>query len=337
MTKNTMTNILERKRFLFSLITVFLFLLFIPNLVLFNPVAIHVLCMIFLYAFMAQSWNMIGGFTGQFSLGHVTFFAIGAYTSALLYVNYNIPTSISSLIGALISCIVSIAVGLPFLRLRGHYFAIGTLTFTFATMQLFTSMTSITKGAQGVLIYPRQSNPLYLLFYDRTQYYYLIMPLTFAQLLLTVFLLRSKLGYSFLATREDPDAAESLGINTAKTKIIAFAISSIFMSIAGSIYANYVTYINPEIVFSMEFTVAIISINMVGGLGSVWGPLIGSFILVPFSEVIRFTIGSKIIGIHMVIYGFVLILVTFYAKGGIFATILRALPKIHREDFETKR
>lgn len=274
-----------------------------------------------LYAYLAESWNILSGYAGQFSFGHTAFFGIGAYTTAMLYLEWGISPWIGMLIGGLLSVIASLAIGVPSLRVKGNYFVFATLTFSECLRLAFKNW-DVVGGARGLSydmvpfsIWAFQFNTLRIL------YYYIILAMLLAIILVAYFLQKSKLGYRLVAIREDEDLAQVSGIDITKYKLIAAAISAFLTALGGTFYAQYVLYIHPESAFSMDIMVRIFMPAALGGMGTLLGPVLGSFILIPLGEYVRRYVGY-IQGLHLVIYGAILVIVALYLRGGIMKTKL---------------
>jgi len=262
---------------------------------------------ILLFAIMASAWNIIGGYTGYASFGNVVFFGIGAYATSLLmnYLNMNffIALALSGLSGAIFAFLI----GLPILRLTGHYFAIATLGVAEAMKALVQNL-EITEGNSGMYL-PMMDVPV-----DVTYkfFFYVAFGVLVLLLITTYLILKSKLGYGFIAIREDEDAANSLGINTTLFKCISFSLSGFFTSLAGSIYAYQQGFIKPEPVFNVLVTVKMIVMAVFGGIGSLFGPLIGAISI----ELISEFLSNYFLVAHTLFFGTVIIIaILFFPKG----------------------
>ena len=299
---------------IFFLVTLFFFFPFI------NPsnFQLHLMIMIFMYAVMAQSWNVIAGFSGQISLGHVIFFGIGGYTSSFFYVEYGITPWIGIFVGILFSSLVAIAIGIPMLRLSGHYFAIATLLIGFS-FQIIFQRWDLIGAASGLWIPLNWDSPwLTLQFHESKIPYYYIFLIFFLLSYFSIWILyRSKIGFKLRAIRDDPQAATSLGIPVAKYKIIAFVISAIVMSPMGSLFAQYILVIEPERMFDIEISIIVLLIAVMGGVGNVWGPLIGTIILIPLSEYTRIFFGGTGGSVDLIIYGILIMLICIFRPSGL--------------------
>jgi branched-chain amino acid transport system permease protein len=292
------------------------FFFWMPSLL--NSYLQHVSILILYFAFIGSAWNILGGFTGQMCFGQAAFFGIGAYVSSLLLVKAGISPWIGMGIGGVCGAVVGAFMGYLTFRyqLKGVFFALAT--FAFAEMLRIVAMNlKITGEAMGVLI-PLQRNPSFLdfQFNNKIDYYYIILSMVIMILLACYKLDRSKFGYYLKAIREDEEAAGSLGINILKYKMFAIVISAFFTALGGTFYAQYMYYIDPGLAFGVDTTIEMIIRPMIGGLGTVFGPLIGSAVLETLSEVMR-TLLADYRGLHITMYGTILILVMIFIPNGI--------------------
>lgn len=294
-----------------ALITLFLF-----PLVTSSGYLIHLAITILYYSLISQAWNILSGYSGQFSFGHAAFFGTGAYVSTILLVNYSITPWIGILIGAVIAAIIGLIIGFLSFRykLRGAYFALGTLAFAEILRITVQNLDFFNKNL-GILI-PLEVNGLMFQFGSRTGYYYTILILTTLVTLTVFYISRSRLGYNLVAIRENEDAAQSLGVNTFKNKMIAIAISAGLTALGGTFYAQYYLYIEPPTTFGNDVSIAILLPAIIGGMGTVLGPFVGALILVPLGELTAHWFGG-FAGAHLMAYGLILIIFMIYLPGGI--------------------
>jgi branched-chain amino acid transport system permease protein len=282
----------------------------------------HVLIQILLFAYLTYCWNILGGFAGQLSFGHALFMAAGAYTSTLLLLNAGISPWIGMLAGGAVAAALGLFIGyLSFrYRIKGTYFALVTLAFTEIARNIALNTPAI-GGAMGLYI-PIQTNDFWQLkFVDKSAYYYLVLGFLLLVLAVTAWLERSAIGHRLLAIRENEDAAQALGINLMRYKLFATALSAFLTAFGGTLYAHYVTFIDPQTLLNMNMALEITIYSIVGGIGTLWGPLLGSVFLVPMAEVIRATFGQSYAGIHLVVYGAVLMGVILFAPDGLMGFI----------------
>ena len=266
---------------------------------------------ILLFAIMASAWNIIGGYTGYASFGNVVFFGLGAYITAifmseeLLHLNF----FISMLASGILCGIFGFLMGIPILRLKGHYFAIATLGVAEAMKALVQNL-DITQGNSGMYL------PIINLSVDASYrfFYFVALGVLIILLVVTYIILKTKLGYGFIAIREDEDAANSMGINTTLFKSISFSISGFFTALAGSIYAYQQGFIKPEPVFDVLVTVKMIVMAVFGGIGSLFGPLIGATIIQVISEILS----NYFLVAHALFFGTIIILMILFSPKGVY-------------------
>ena len=291
---------------------------------------LHLMIMIFMHAVISQSWNIIGGFSGQISLGHGAFFGIGAYASSFFYVEFGLTPWIGIIIGILICAVIAILVGIPMLRLSGHYFAIATLLVGISFQVVFQRWDLV--GAASGLWIPLTSEDSYyaMQFHSsKTPYYYLFLIFFVIIFFITWLISRSKLGYRLRAVRDDAQAAQSLGIDVAKHKIIAFAISAMMMAPMGSLFAQYILIVDPDRMFNFEISIIALLISVLGGIGYVWGPLVGTIILIPLAEYARIFFGGTGGAVDLMVYGIVLMIICVFKPSGIISLLPNHI--LHRE------
>jgi branched-chain amino acid transport system permease protein len=290
---------------------------------------VHVVILILLFSYLSSSWNILGGYAGQFSFGHAVFVGIGAYTSTILYVNYGISPWIGMAVGSIFSTIVGVFIGFLCFRygLKGPFFSLATLAFA-EMFRVAALNIDITNKAAGILIPLKQSSLAALQFQDRTYYYYIILLFNVAICLLVYYISRSKLGDYFEAIREDEDAAEAVGIDTLKYKIVAIAISAFLTSLGGTFYAQYLSYIDPAICFGSQNSFEIFIRPILGGLGTVFGPFLGALILGPLSEISRALLG-RYTGMHLMLFGAILVAVIMFLPGGVVEFLRKRIKSIY--------
>ncbi len=264
--------------------------------------------LIFMYIILAESWNIISGYTGYVSFGHVAFFGLGAYAAAILITKAAIPWYFASIIGGAVAVVLSLVIGFPCLRLKGPYFAIALLGLNEAVRLGVSSWESLTGGGYGLHLPPE---------FNLIPIYYAMGGTALIVVFLTYRLAISKFGLSLIAIREDEVAAEAMGINTTKYKLMAFALSAFFPGVAGGIYAWYISYIDPDTVFAVLITVQMIIMTMFGGAGTVLGPVIGAASLTLISEMfwIRFPF------LHQALFGVLIVGVVILMPGGVMAML----------------
>lgn len=283
-----------------------------------NSFYLNLYFMIFIFAGLSGAWNIIGGFCGQLSLGHSAFFGLGAYTSALLFVKFGIPPLLGIFASIALALVSAAVIGFPCFRLKGPFFTLATIAIAEALQLLAVYFRGITDGSEGLSI-PYKPSLLNLAFESKTNY--AVVAFCFMLLVLAVsrWIQRSQLGYELVALRDDDQAAESLGIGTTRAKITAFLVSGALTALGASLFAQYVLFLEPHSAFSLNISVNLALIYMVGGLGTVIGPALGSFLLIPLQELLRGWIGGAYQGLYFVIYGLALIGVVMFMPHGITA------------------
>jgi branched-chain amino acid transport system permease protein len=282
---------------------------------------LHILILLYLYAYLTTSWNLVGGFAGVLPLGHATFVGIGAYTSTILSLQYGISPWIGMLVGAVVSCIVGVIIGLPTFKMRGAYFALATIAFAEGIRVMTENIDMLgpfqVNGPRGLQIPPLNTGFANFMFATKEPYYYIILVMLAGVLALTWVISRSKLGYYLVAGGEEPEAAQALGVNVARAKLIAMAMSSFLTAFAGTFWAQLTLYIHPKSVMSLDISFEIAFIALIGGRGSIAGPVLGALLLRPVGDFSRIYFGDTLPGLHLIIFGVVLILVMFYQPRGL--------------------
>ena len=278
---------------------------------------------ILLYAMAAQAWNILAGYCGQVSLGHAVFFGTGAYTSSALQMHWGINPWIGLVAGMVAAVALSQVIGRPCFRLRGHYFAIATIAIGEIIHTLAINWEFI-GGARGLTLPIKQDALLAFQFSgSKFVYYYIILALTAACFLVTWHIERSRIGYYLKAIREDTDAAQSVGIPVARYKLIAIAISAAFVAMGGTFYAQYTLYIDPDSVFPLSLSILVCLLAVVGGVGTLWGPLVGAGLMIPLSEFTRIKFGGTGSGVDLLIYGALLTGVAVFQPTGLVGLVRR--------------
>jgi branched-chain amino acid transport system permease protein len=260
---------------------------------------------ILMYAAMAYGWNLIGGYTGYVSFGQVAFFGLGGYCSAVLAAHGVNNLFADVALACVVNALFAVLVGLPVLRLKGHYFAIATLGIGLALSDIVANLDVL--GASSGLRLPQVDEAHFSL------YYYAMWLVALAAILGTFAIARSKLGYAFVAIRENEDAAAVLGINTTKYKIIAWAISAMMAGAAGAVFAPANGFLDPSIAFSVDSNVFPIVMAILGGVGTVAGPFIGALILAGVNELLQ----RYFIKAHTLFFGAMIVLVVLLLPRGL--------------------
>ena len=304
--KKSRSNPLKGDKF-WIVAVVILFTVIPPAL---NHYQIHILDMAVLYTIIAVGLNLTMGYCGQMNLAHAAFYAVGAYASALLTTRFQMGFWLSLPIAIVISTLFGVLMGLPSLKVRSHYLAIGTLGLAIALNDALTNMTNFTGGPTGILGIP---TPTFfgLSLSSEYHYYYLVLVFAVILFLLARLMMKYSLGRSFRAVRDDHIAAQALGINVAKQQILAFALSGLFAGIAGILYAHMSSYISPD-TFSLNEMFFMLTIVIIGGMGNIYGSVLGAILLIVAREWL-----SQFQNWEQVIYGAVIVLIVVFLPEGI--------------------
>ncbi len=296
------------------------------------PFPHHVMIIIFMYALMAQSWNILAGFCGQISLGHAAFFGIGAYSTGYLFFAYQLSPWIGLGVGVLLAMLMAVVIGIPTFRLRGHYFAIATLLIG-EGVQIFFLRWELVGAASGIFLPIVREQPLLSFQFHGTKlpYYYIILAFLAVACFIVWRLDRSRIGFYFRAIRDEPEAASSLGVNVTLYKSFAFMISAGLMATAGAGDCQYVLVIDPETVFPFSLSILVVLMAVMGGAGTLWGPIVGAAVLVPLSEVTRIYFGGTGGTLDLMIYGALIVLICIFKPEGLVGAMKMRRPATSEE------
>ncbi len=258
----------------------FLVVLALFPLVVRDPYYQHLMILVLLWVAIGTGWNLISGYAGQVLFGAAAFFGTGAYTAALLSNKLEISAWWGLPLGGVCAMILALPFGWICFRLRGPYFALATLALNEIMRHIATIWESLTEGMVGILVMQT--------FVSKVPYYYIALGIAVGSLVVIEFIVRARWGYYFVSIREDQDAAESMGINTTYYKMVALCIASCMMGLSGALYTNYMGFVDPKVVFSLhDISIMAILVGIVGGVGTVYGPAIGAFIMVAVQEIFR--------------------------------------------------
>src|SRR5512135_3940797 len=278
----------------------------------------HILILVIMWSVIGMAWNLLSGYCGQVSFGHAAFFGTGAYTAGMLYSKaglsgwWGVPASI-----VVVACF-ALVIAYICLRLRGPFFALATLSMGVILRIVAENLVDVTGGDLGIMIRERT-------WVEKIWYYYIILAIACGTFIVVKMVIESKLGYYFVAIREDQDAAESLGINTTFYKTIALCLSAVLTGFAGAFYTNYMGYIDPKVVFALhDISIVTIMVVMVGGVATYWGPAVGAIIMVLLAELIRSI--PKLGAAHHTLFGILLIVIIIFLPNG----IVGDLPKLRK-------
>jgi len=293
----------------------------------------HVLILILLYATTGEAWNLIGGYGGQFSLGHSAFFGIGAYTSTLLLRSFGLSPWLGMCIGAVFAIVMSFIVGLTCFRLRSHYFTIATIGFGEVLRLSSLYLRKVTGGALGLTIPYLGTQPLMYQFDSKVPYYYIVLVFMLLTIFLTYRIRYSRLGYYLRAIGQNQEAAQAIGVNVVRVKQTALSISAALTALLGTFYAQYLYFIEPASVFSLDTSILMPLVSIIGGVATVLGPIVGAFLIIPVREIAMNLLGSSFAGAHFILYGAVLIVIILVRPSGLigilaewYKAIIRRLP-----------
>lgn len=303
----------NRKAWGVGLVLLGIFLI-LPCLITSNYL-ISMLVYCFSFAAFGVAWNIIGGYGAQISWCHASFVAIGAYASYLMYLELGITPFVSVFVAMAISCLLATVCGYGTFRLRGSYFSIATIAFAEVVRVLLLYFKDFTGGASGKYITFRGETFWGLTFREDTPFYYIMLALLLLTIFISYRLNKSKIGYYLGATKGDEDAAQSLGISTFKIKLYAFQISAMITTAVGAFFAFFLTYIDPTSVGNLTLSIRIGIVAIVGGLGTLWGPVIGAFIIVPLIELASILLAST--GGSQILYGLILVVMVIFCPNGI--------------------
>jgi branched-chain amino acid transport system permease protein len=310
----------ELNRVIFKVLLVLVIILILGMIPTFaGPAILRLLILTYMTLIMCISWNIVSGYTRFLSLGHSVFLGIGAYTSAILYTKYGISPWIGMVISLIPSALLAFVIGILTFRLHGAFFALTTIAILQILMLLALHFVDITRGALGIIYLPK-NDPFNFFFLDIAVYYYIIYVMLLVALYISYSIDRGFLGRSLKAIGDDEVAAAAIGINTMRTKILAFIISAVIATPVGTFYAQYIGYITPESVFSLGFSIRIAVIGMIGGAGTFLGPILGTLILVPADQLLTIYLSSYY-GLNLVVYGFLLMAIMLFLPKGVIGII----------------
>ncbi len=278
-----------------------------------------------MFSLYAMGWNTIGGFGGQVDLGQAQYLGIGAYTTAIMLVRWDTPFWISMPVGILISVIWSFIIGYPLFRLKGHYFAIASIAASLVLKDIF-EVWEFVGAARGIEILSMKYSPpdfLRLIFKEDIYYYFVILLFFIIGLLILNAFRKSRLGFQLRSIRDNEDVARSLGINVQWAKMKTYAIATAMISATGAFHACYIKNIEPEDTMSLDLSILIALMAMLGGSGSLWGPIIGAAVLVPLKSYLKTLLGaaSGMVGIDLIFYGGIIMLISAIEPKGIWGIV----------------
>ncbi len=286
-------------------------------LVVSDVYTMNILVLTVLFASLSQSWNILGGYCGQISLGHAVYFAIGAYVTVALYIDFGILPWFGMIAAAIIATVVALAFGYPCFRLAGHYYTIATIVIAEAALLLFSNW-EWTGGTIGLQLPFAPDNWATLQFgQTKLPYYYLALGLAITTWIISWVIADTRAGYWWRAINSDIDAAESLGVDVFRSKMVASGVSAFFTAIGGSVYAFFVSYIDPSSVMGFHISLLIALPAVLGGIGTLWGSALGAVILIPLGELTRSYVGGTGSGANLIVYGTLVLAVSLLRPQGL--------------------
>ncbi len=278
-----------------------------------NDYYLNIAVMTFLWAALSGAWNLMAGYGGLVSLGHSAFFGIGAYTTAVLYTLYGISPWIGLVAGVVLTTSIAVLISWPCFRLRGAFFSLATMVFPIAMEIIANNWTGVTRGPSGIAM-PLKASLRNFMFESRWAYLLATFALMMAVYAITRSIHRGRLGLYLIAMRDDQDAAESLGIEPVRVKLLITVISAALTSVGGFLYAQYILFLDPPSVFEINISVQIALFSLIGGLSTPIGPIVGSVIMTPLDGILSTFLGG---GPRLLIYGAVLLAVVLVAPHGV--------------------
>jgi branched-chain amino acid transport system permease protein len=307
------------RRYLFGQIIVLLVVIY-PLLTMRVPVYQRLGALVLLAAIGASAWNLIGGYAGQVSVGHAVFFGAGAYAATAVYAHFGLPPIAGAPLGALIAILVAALIGVPTLRLSGHYFSMATIAMA-ELMRVLVSNWQWLGGAQGISGPAVPRTVLDLSFASAVPYYYLFLAVLAAILLLTWRIEASRMGFYLRAIKDSERAARALGVAAGRYKLYAYMLSAGLTALAGSLYAVMFGFVDPESACGILISVKMLIIAALGGSGLLFGPLVGALILVPLEEISNSLLGGRGAGLTFVAYGAIIVIIARFLPNGILALL----------------
>jgi len=297
-------------------------LMLVLPLVVRSSFAIDIFIRVLLFAFIGTAWNLLGGYAKQLSLGHVAFFGLGAYTSTLLQIDFGISPWIGMVAGGVVGMLASLPIGWLCFRLRGPYFTIATIATAQVLMLIFLKFRDFAWGAEGTTIPNLGHAPLMMQFETKIPYYYIVLGLLSVALIVTASIERTRMGYYLVALGEDEDAAEAVGVNVPRIKRDIYMVSSFLTALAGTFYTQYIYFIDPQTAFNFNVSIEAALVSIVGGIGTLWGPVIGTVLLETTSALLQSWLGSSVGGVQLTIYALILMAVILWRPTGIMGYLI---------------
>ncbi|WP_152385675.1 branched-chain amino acid ABC transporter ATP-binding protein/permease [Achromobacter sp. GbtcB20] len=280
----------------------------------------HIAVLLCIFGGLATAWNIVGGYAGQISLGHAVFYGIGSYSSVILLSKYGWSPWIGMVIGMVISGVVAVMVSWPTFRLKGPFFSLVTIAILEVVRLLAIHDQELTGGSSGLTV-PLNIGFEWMIFREIEQSYLMASAFLFVSLFVAWLIRKRKMGFYLMAIREREDAARAIGVNTVGTRIWAMVISAVLTSMIGSYYAMYLSFIDPDATFSLGVSIQIAMFALIGGLGTVFGPLLGAIVVLPIAELVRGWLSAYANGVHGAVYGLVLVLAVLWFPRGLIGSL----------------
>src|SRR5450755_1012625 len=290
--------------------------------------ALDIFIRILLFSFIGVAWNLMGGYAKQLSLGHAAYFGLGAYTSTILQIDFGISPWIGMVAGGVVAMLASLPIGALCFRLRGPYFTIATIATAQVLMLIFLKFRDLAWGAEGTTIPNLGNAPLMMQFDAKAAYYYIALGLLTLGLVITYRIERSWMGYYLVAIGEDEDAAEAVGVNAPRIKRNIYLLSAFLTALAGTFYTQYIYFIDPNTAFSFNVSVEAALVSIVGGIGTLWGPVIGTVLLEATSALLQSWLGSSLGGVQLTVYSLILMAVILWRPTGLMGVMTEAYRRI---------
>jgi branched-chain amino acid transport system permease protein len=295
-----------------------------------HPYYVHIFILVFLFGYLSTAWGLVGQ-SGQLSFGHAVFVGLGGYTSTILFMDYGVSPWVGMFAGVVVASVFGLIIGYPTLRLRGPYFALATLAFGLILQTYVVNTQRLgpikLRGAMGLLL-PLENGgdaPAAFQFATKTPYYFIALAMMISVVLLSYLLNRTRIGFYWTAIRSDQDAAESLGINAGKYRLLAFLLSCALTALGGTLWAQYFHYINPERGMALSLSIEIVLVGVVGGWQTISGPMIGALVIIPISELLRAQLGGGFAGLHTLVYGLILMGFILWLPKGLNPLVMQGL------------
>jgi len=299
-----------------GLVALAIVLVVLPQVVK-SSFAIDIFIRILLFSFIGVAWNLMGGYAKQLSLGHAAYFGLGAYTSTIMQIDFGISPWIGMVAGGVVAAIASLPIGWLCFRLRGPYFTIATIATAQALMLIFLKFRDFAWGAEGTTIPNLGSSPLMMQFETKASYYYVVLGLLAVALFITYKIEQSWMGYYLVAIGEDEDAAGAIGVDAPRIKRDIYMISAFLTALAGTFYTQYIYFIDPATAFSFNISIEAALVSIVGGIGTLWGPVVGTVLLETTSALLQSWLGSSTGGIQLTVYALILMAVILWRPTGL--------------------